>query len=163
MTEGESDHNTIEEGLRQNSRKRRLNDKMLSKSREDLESTFESLNDWIHDDVVILDEEITLALDFCVDDASKIFLDEYLKDIKRVDSERQRIASGSLTDSPANDLSRHPDYMSKISKKIQELIPLTSELYGIRGKLNEIKRVKRFQSDEEYDNWFRAGEDESLS
>jgi|GEM_PF-4755600 len=158
-----SDYNEIEDTLRENSRKRRLNDKSLTRASDDLEGSFVDLTDWIHDDVVILDELLASVSDFCADDASKILIEDYRKDIQRIDSKRQSIWTGSGIGSPLDDLSIVPDNMTRLSEKINELIPLISELHKIRRKLNEIKKVKRLQTDEEYDDWVRAGEDESLS
>ncbi|MEM3160207.1 MAG: hypothetical protein QXJ74_05445, partial [Nitrososphaera sp.] len=75
MSEDENSYNEIEDKLRQNSRKRKLNDKVLSRSRTDIEGVFSGLNDWIHDDIINLGEQLETLVDICVDDISRVLLD----------------------------------------------------------------------------------------
>jgi hypothetical protein len=130
--------------VKHNRRERQLNDKSLVRIRDDQERVLTDLAGWLHEDCKILNSDIDSVYPLCQDDASRVLFDGFRSDIEKIQDECTAISSGALANSPGDDsVAKHPEYMIKISRKIQEILPLTAQLSAIRDKLREVNQVKQ--------------------
>jgi len=134
-------NNNLEElrdRLRHIREKREISDRELNYfAMSNVEGVFTGTLDWITDEATNLERQIDSIRGFCKDNISASLLDEFMREISEIRREIDQRVTGVLSQRPSDDIMRdYPRYIDEMLRRIQILIPLLSNLYRMRARLD---------------------------